>query len=241
MITLETLNSQPGDALAREQVEAESKEQVISKLGEAATKLREKLGESLGSIRRFDTPPARATTSSLEALKAYTLALEQDLKGNQAESILFKKHAVELDPDFAMAYAGLAISHFNIQGPPVVSEQYAAKAFELQERVTERERFHITSVYHTFVTRDWDKGIEVMELWSQTYPRDYTVRNNQANAYMRVGQYEEAVEQASESNRLNPNGTHAYFYFGLSKELVADTMYGDDVLRFRRVLLDLLT
>lgn len=214
VITLETLNSPTGDALAREQVEAESKEQVISKLGEAATKLREKLGESLSSIQKFDTPLSRATTSSLEALKAFTLAFEHDLKGKPAESILFAKRAVELDPNFASAYANLAVSYFNNQGPSVVSEQYAAKAFELRERVTERERFLITSMYHTFVTKDLDKGIEVMELWSQTYPRDYAVRNNQANAYVRVGQYEKAVEQASEANRLNPNGTHAYFNLG---------------------------
>lgn len=214
VITLETLNSQTGDALAREQVEAESKERVISKLGEAATKLREKLGESLASIRRFDTPLAQATTSSLEALKAYTSHREHDHKGNLAEAILFAKRAVELDPDFAMAYAALALAYYNNNGPPVVSEQYAAKAFELRERVTERERFFITSMYHDFVTKDFDKRFEITDLWRETYPRDPTVRFNQANLYARVGQYEKAVEQASEAMRLNPNRHHAYFYLG---------------------------
>ena len=110
VITLETLNSQTGEALAREQVEAESKEQVISKLGEAATKLREKLGETLSSIKKFDTPLAEATTSSLEALRAYTLGRDLSRRGKHAEAIPFLKRAVELDTNFALAYVGLAVS-----------------------------------------------------------------------------------------------------------------------------------
>jgi tetratricopeptide (TPR) repeat protein len=213
VITLEALNGRTGDAIAREQIEAASKEQVITKLGEAATKLREKLGESLSSIQKFDAPIEPATTSSLEALKAYTLAREQG-KGESTEAILFAKRAVELDPDFAMAYAYLAWLYWDTQGQPVVSVQYATKAFELRERVTERERFFITSMYHQFVTKDWDKWFEVTDLWKETYPRDTTVRNNQAGRYVRAGQYEKAVEQASEAMLLDSNEWKGYFTLG---------------------------
>jgi DNA-binding winged helix-turn-helix (wHTH) protein/tetratricopeptide (TPR) repeat protein len=214
VITLETLDGQTGDALAREQVEAESKEQVIRRLGEAATKLREKLGESLASIRRFDTPLEQATTSSLEALRAYTWASEQSDKGKSAEAIPFLKRAVELDPNFATAYAFLAVMYSNVHDPSGVAEQYAAKAFELRERVTESEKFYISSVYYWLVTKDLDKQIEVLELWRQTYPRLHHIRNDLTVEYARVGQYEKAIEEGGEGLRLNPNGAFQYGNLG---------------------------
>ena len=214
VITLETLNSQTGEALAREQVEAEGKERVISKLGEAATKMREKLGESLASIQKFDTPLAEATTSSLEALKAFTLGAELSRRGKHVEAMPFFKRAVELDPDFALAYVGLAVTYYSEPIQSGESERYAAKAFELRERATERERYRISSLYYFFVTHELDKQTEVIELWTQTYPHYATARNDLAVVYLAVGQYEKAVEQASEAIRLDPNAVVHYSNLG---------------------------
>jgi eukaryotic-like serine/threonine-protein kinase len=203
VITLETLNSQTGDALAHEQVEAESKEQVISKLGEAVTKLREKLGESLASIRRFDTPLAQATTSSLEALKAYTLGRDLGRKGKDTEAVPFLKRAVELDPNFASAYASLAVIHSNI-GDGQLSVGYAERAFELRGRTSESEKFFISNIYYSFATGEIDKSTEVLELWKQTYPRDFRPVNNLSTIYASMGQYDNAAEEAGEAIRLDP-------------------------------------
>ena len=144
---------------------------MISKLGEAATKLREKLGESLASIRRFDTPLAQATTSSLEALKAYSSGMDLGHKGKHTEAVPFLKRAVELDPNFASAYASLAVMHSNI-GEGQLAAGYAESAFELRGRTSEREKFYISNIYYNFTTGEIDKSTEVLELWKQTYPRD---------------------------------------------------------------------
>jgi serine/threonine protein kinase/Flp pilus assembly protein TadD len=215
VITLETLNSQTGDALAREQVEAESKEQVISKLGEAATKLREKLGESLASIRRFDTPLAQATTSSLEALKAYTLGRDLGRKGKYIEAVLFLKRAAELDPNFAAAYASLALMHTN-SGEDHLAAGDAERAFELRGRTSEREKFFISNMYYTLTTQEIDKSTEGLELWKQTYPRDAVPRNNLSRNYALMGQYDKAVEEAGEAIRLEPNRANSYTSLAVS-------------------------
>ena len=228
VITLEAQISQTGEAFAREQVEAAGKEQVIGKLGEAATKLREKLGESIGSIQKFDTPLAAVTTSSLEALKAYTLGRELAGKGKDAEAIPFLRHAVELDRNFALAYHALAIAYSNPPAQPRTAEQYGTKAFELRERVTERERFVISSTYYRLVTREVDKAIEVLELWSQTYPRDPPAHNNLALTYAEIGRYEKALASATEGLRINPNvsvlyGNLAWAYMALGRFAEART------------------
>ena len=215
VITLEALNSQTGDALAREQIEAESKEQVISKLGEASTKLREKLGESLASIQKFDTPLAQATTSSLEALKAYTLGRQHGNTGKLSEAITFYKRAVELDPNFAAAYASLAVGHSNI-GEGQLAAGYAERAFKLRERATEREKFFISNIYYTFTTQEIDKNTEVLELWKQTYPRDFTPRNNLSAIYAFMGQWDKTAEEAGEAIRLDPNVATPYYNLAVS-------------------------
>src|SRR4030095_4532845 len=138
--------SQSGDTIAREQAEAESKEQVLKKLGDAATRLREKLGESLASIQKFDAPIEQATTSSLEALKAWTMAEEHERSGKTLEAIPFYKRALELDPNFAAAYLGLDDAYFNMRQLELAA-QAAEKAFALRDRVSERERFRISSSY----------------------------------------------------------------------------------------------
>jgi serine/threonine protein kinase/tetratricopeptide (TPR) repeat protein len=209
VITLEAANVQTGDAIAREQAEAESKEQVLRALGEAATKLREKLGESLASIQKFDAPIEQATTSSLEALKAFSLGVEQQLDGQYFEAIPLFKRAAEIDPNFALAYARLA-SVYNNSGEPGLAAEASQKAYDLRDRVSERERLYISMSYYSNVTMEVEEYIETLELWKRTYPRDVVPRNNLALEYNDIGQYEKAVEEAREAIRLNPNAAAPY-------------------------------
>ena len=209
VITLEALNAQTGDTIAREQVEADGKEQVLRALGDAASKLREKLGESLSSIQKFDAPIEQATTSSLQALKAFSLGDEQRAKGHELDALPFYKRAVELDPNFALAYGRLAVDYSNA-GQPELADEYAEKAFELRDRVSEREKFYISQHYYNFVTGELDKEIEVLKLYQQTYPRDFIPSNNLAVAYNLTGSYEQALKEAVEAIRLNQNFPNGY-------------------------------
>ena len=214
VITLEASNPQTGGALAREQIEAAGKEQVLGKIGEAARKLREKLGESLQSIERFDAPVEQATTSSLEALKAYSTGLEmQNRHGKPIESIPFHKRAIELDPNFASAHQLLGIAYW-ASGQPDLSAEPFTKAFELRERVSQREKFNISAHYYWHVVGDIDKTVEALELWKQTYPREWLPRSDLAMLYHHVGQYEKTVEEAQEAIRLNPHAL-PYFHLGV--------------------------
>ena len=145
VIALDAVNARTGDVLDREQTEAESKEQVLSVLGKTATHLREKLGESLSSIQKFDAPIEQATTSSLEALRAFTLGNEKLFAGSSSEAIPLFERAVELDPNFALAYSKLAVTHYNIFEYSSAAE-FARKAFGLRERASEHEKFYITTV-----------------------------------------------------------------------------------------------
>lgn len=216
VITLEALNAQTGDSIAREQVEAPSKEQVLKALGGAASNLREKLGESLASIQKFGAPGDQVTTSSLEALKAYAQGEEIRLDGKYAEAIIFYKRATEIDPLFAMAYAKQAVMSGNLRLVEAGVE-LSKKAYDLRDRVSERERFYIISRYYQDVVGDVDQAIEVMELWQHAYPRDFTAHVNQAGQYSAIGQPEKAAEEAREAIRLNPknaapHGTLAWTY-----------------------------
>ena len=203
VLTLEAINSQNGESLAREQGEAESKEQVLRTLSETAIKLREKLGESLNSLQRFDAP-LEVTTSSLEALKAFSLASEQASRGKWLEAMDHYKHALELDPNFASAYSGLAVCYANT-GQPKLAAENAAKAYPLRGRVSEVENFRISSFYYFYVTGELEKYIEVLELYKQTYPRDDRPYINLSVAYDRIGQWEKSAAEAGEAIRINPN------------------------------------
>jgi tetratricopeptide (TPR) repeat protein len=203
VIAVDAVNAHTSDVLAREQVEAESKEQVLSVLGKAATRLREKLGESLITIQKFDVPIDQATTSSLEALKAYSAGTELGRMRRYAESLPFLKRAVELDPNFVGAYAGLATNSSNL-GEKESGKQYATKAFQLRGRASEREKLGIESGYYLYVTGELEKAIEALELLKQTYPRDPIVRTNLGFQYSQLGNYERALEESREALRLNP-------------------------------------
>jgi serine/threonine protein kinase/tetratricopeptide (TPR) repeat protein len=205
VMTFEAVNAQTGDALAREQVEADSKEQVIKRLGEAATKLREELGESLASIQKFDAPIEQATTSSLDAFKAYSIGLDHHLKGSYFEAIPFYRRAIELDPDFALAYARLASVCANT-GQRDLATEAAQKAYNLRDRVSEREKFYITAYsYYGLVTREREKYIETLELWKRTYPNDPIPHIQLSNLYDGDDLLDKAIEEAHEAIRLNPN------------------------------------
>jgi eukaryotic-like serine/threonine-protein kinase len=208
VITLEAINAQSGESIAREQVEADSKEQVLSSLGKAALQMREKLGESLSSISKHTVPIDQATTSSLEALKAYTMGNEARAQGRNEEEVRFYKRAIELDPNFAMAYARMAVFHGNREQMEE-AQPYAQKAFELRDRVSERERLYISEKYYNYVLGDVDKAMEVLQTWTRLYPNDFTPHNNLALRYREQGRYEEALKEALEAVRLSPNSTTA--------------------------------
>ncbi|HYR77437.1 MAG TPA: protein kinase [Pyrinomonadaceae bacterium] len=204
VITLEAINALTGDAIAREQTEAESKEQVLRKLGKAATRLRERMGESLASIQKFDAPIEQATTSSLDALKAYSMGRELTLGNKDREAMPFLRRAVELDPNFAQAYDRLGGSYSNTGQQELAIEAFQ-KAFDLRERASEYEKLKIAADYYAFATFETDKSLEAYELVVRTYPRDFTAWNNLGNRYNSVGQFEKAAEACRESIRLNPN------------------------------------
>jgi len=209
VITLTAINAQTGDALAREQIEAESKEQVLKALDRAASSLRRKLGESLGSVQRFTTPLEEATTSSLEALEAFSLGQAEHRKLAEDKAMPHLKRSIELDPNFAMAYATLGVVYGNLSERDQASD-CLKKAFELKERASEREKLYISAHYYEVVTGQIDKAIEVYESWKEAYPRDTTPRDNVALRYSVIGQYEKALTNASEAMRLDAKDRFAY-------------------------------
>src|SRR6266550_7277141 len=208
VVTLEAINAQAGDSIAREQAEAESKEQILKALGKAASQLREKLGESLSSVKKFDAPIEQATTSSLEALKAFSQGNERRIVGNQPEAIPFYKRATDLDPNFALAYARLAVIYNNLFQTEL-AEQYSQKAFDLRDRVSERERYYISEKFTSYVSGDREESINVLKAWTQSYPNDYIPHNNLAANYSLFGQFEDALKESREAVRLSPNNTTA--------------------------------
>jgi tetratricopeptide (TPR) repeat protein len=209
VIDLGAVNAQTGDSLAREQVEADSKEQVLKSLDRAASSLRRKLGESLGSVQRFAMPLEQATTPSLEALQAFTLGQAEHQKLDDEKAIPYLKRAVELDPNFAMAYATLGVAYNNMAERQQASD-YLKKAFDLKERASEREKLYISAHYYDMVTGQVERAIEVYTSWQETYPRDSVPRDNLPLRYGEIGQYEKALTIASESLRLNPKDRFAY-------------------------------
>jgi serine/threonine protein kinase/tetratricopeptide (TPR) repeat protein len=203
VITLEALNPRSGDPIAREQIEAESKEKVLSALGAAASNLRQKLGESLSSIQRFDMSIEQATTPSLEALKAYAMGNEERAKGRARESLALYNRAVTLDPNFAMAYARIGVFYIN-QEQMETAIQYLQKSYDLRDRVSERERLYITEKYFNYITGEIDKAVETLKTWVRLYPNDFIPHNNLALDYQILGNYDESLKEALEAVRLSP-------------------------------------
>ena len=200
-----------GDTLAKEQVEAASKEDVLKALSRAATSIRTKLGESLPSVQKFDVP-IEATTSSLEALKNYSMGITVGREKGDAPSIPFLKRAIELDANFPMAYAGLAVSYGNL-GQPSLALEYATKAYGLRDRGTEREKLRIAADYF-YATGEFEKEAQTYELWIANYPRDYVPHGNLSANYVSLGQYEKALREQQEALRLAPDDVLNYANMG---------------------------
>ena len=213
-ISLNAVECLNGDSLDREQAEAASREQVLTSLDSAASRLREKLGESLVSIQHYDTPIEKATTGSLEALKMFSLGNQaRELQGESA-AIPFLKRAIELDPDFALAYATLGVAYANLNQTDTASE-YTAKAYALRERVTEHERFYLTTYYLGYVTGDLEQEIQAYETWKHAYPQDYLPYYDLGYDYNSLGQFEKGVEETRAALRLKPNDSDIYNNLGV--------------------------
>ncbi|HSL54021.1 MAG TPA: protein kinase [Pyrinomonadaceae bacterium] len=209
VITLEAVNPRSGDPIAREQIEAESKEKVLSSLSTAALNLRKELGESLSSMKKYDVNIEQATTSSLEALKAYAMANDERAKGKAREALTFYKRAVELDPNFAMAYARIGVHYVNEEQLETAKE-YVQKAYDLRDRVSERERLYIEEKYYAYITGEIDQTIETLKTWARLYPNDFIPHNNLSLNYQLIGRHEEALQEALEAVRLSPNNISAH-------------------------------
>jgi eukaryotic-like serine/threonine-protein kinase len=209
VVTLSALNGGTGDSLAREQVEVESKEQVLKALDKAASDLRQKMGESLASVQQFAKPLDQATTSSLEALQAFSLGNEQHQNLREDAALPHLKKAVELDPNFAMAWATLGVVSSNM-GRNTEAAQAVMKAYELRDRTSQREKLYIQAHYYTEVTLDDEKALQVYAEWRQIYPRDTTPYDNAALACSALAQPEKALDFASQAHRINPRDRYAY-------------------------------
>ncbi len=203
VLGLRATNCHTGDILGEEQVRATGKEQVLTALDKAAAKLREKLGESAKSLRAFDTPLEQATTPSLEALQAYSLGRKMFYTKGEAAAVPFLKRAVELDPNFAMAYRSLAANGSLDQ--PNLEAVYSRKAYELRDKVSERERFFIEATYYWYATGELEKAMPVYALWQQTYPRDYSLYVHLSEIYAILGDLDKSLDNARECMRLEPN------------------------------------
>jgi eukaryotic-like serine/threonine-protein kinase len=204
VIGLNAIQCTTGDALAREQTEAVGKPQVLAALGSAAARLRNVLGESLSSVQRFDVPLAQATTSSLDALKSYSLGLAQYSTGDPDSALPLLQHAIELDPEFASAHAALGRVH-QVRGEAILAEDAIRRAYALRNRASEREKFDLTAVYHQFATGDIDQAIQSCQLWKQTYPRDFVPHRILGFEYATLGRWEESAEEFGEANRIDPS------------------------------------
>jgi eukaryotic-like serine/threonine-protein kinase len=204
VLGLKAVNCRSGDTLAEEQVTAASKENVLDTLGEAASKLRGELGESLATVQKLDVPLAEATTSSLEALQAYSLGLKAYTEKGPAAALPYYQRAIELDPNFAMGYNAVGDDYFSL-GELGRASEYDTKAFQLREHASEREKLSIAADYYQSVTGELDKAAQTYQESLESYPRDFRAYGNLGLVYSDQGQYEKAKEVARQAVRLAPD------------------------------------
>ena len=215
VIGLEAVNCNTGDVLADAQEQAAGKEAVLKALDHAAVSMRSKLGESLSSVQKYATPVEEATTPSLEALKAYSQGVKTGNAKGQSAALPFIKRAVALDPNFAMAYNWMA-EIYTILNEAGLGAENARKAYELREKVSERERFHIEGNYYLTVTGELEKATQTFELWQQTYPRDTQPYRSLGFISTDLGNWEKALEEFREAVRLEPNNAVNYLDLGIA-------------------------
>ena len=209
VLGLKAVNCQSGDTLAEEQVTAASKEKVLDRLGEAASKLRSELGESLASVQKLDVPLEQATTSSLEALKAYSLGGKAAKEKGFAAALPYDQRAIQLDPNFAMGYFAVGTDYRNL-GELGRASEYITKAFQLREHASEREKLAIAALYYRAVTGELDKAAQTHQEEIESYPRSAGAYGNLGNVYGEQGQYEKAAEVTRQALRLAPDEVSAY-------------------------------
>jgi serine/threonine protein kinase/Flp pilus assembly protein TadD len=224
VLTLEAVNARTGESLGRQFEQVTSREEVLTALSQAATGLREQLGESLSSIERYDVPIEYITTSSLEALKFYTLGTEQVNTGKTLESIPFYKKALEIDDKFSSVYMGLAVLYANT-GQMKLAAETIVRAFELRGTASENEKLRIEFFYYSFVTGEIDKALGTLDLWRKTYPSHIAAVINLSDLLERTGQSEKAVSAAREGLRLDTN--HAVLYMNLAESLLSLDRYAE--------------
>jgi eukaryotic-like serine/threonine-protein kinase len=200
VVVLDAVACDNGDSIAKERAESTTKEGVLKALDTSAAALRARLGESLASIQKFAVP-VEATTPSLEALKSYSIGITTGRTKGDSEAVPFMKRAIELDPNFAMAYAGLGIQYSNL-GQASLAAENARKAYSLRDRVSEREGYRISAFYFQYVTGEIDKAIEIYDLWSKSYPRDMIPHGNVGSLYSSLGEYDKAIAETETAQRL---------------------------------------
>jgi len=210
VLGLKAVNCQTGGILAQEQVTAATKEKVLDQLGGAATKLRGELGESIASVQKFDVPLAEATTPSLEALKAYTAAWRVHSSTGASAAVPFYKRAIEIDPQFAMAYAWLG-DMYGQMGESDLSAANLSQAYQLRDRASDAEKFFITASYYIRVTGNLENAEQTCLVWAQTYPREMPAHGLLSGViYLGLGRYEDGVAQGKRAIELNPDVAAVY-------------------------------
>jgi len=231
LLTLKAVNCVSGESLASTEAQASDKSHVLDALGKTASEIRNKLGESLNTVQKFDTPLEQATTPSLEALKAFSSGRKVQSTEGDAAAIPFFKHAIELDPEFALAYAWLGLMYVDI-GENKIASDYNRKAYELRDRTSEAEKYFITARFDKGVTGNMEKAEQTCKLWIQAYPRSDMPQTTLSGAiYPAVGQYEKGVEAGREAVRLKPDFFASYTllmfdYIALNRLGEAKATYG---------------
>jgi tetratricopeptide (TPR) repeat protein/tRNA A-37 threonylcarbamoyl transferase component Bud32 len=210
VIGVSATNCATGESIAQEQVTADGKENVLKALGTASTTLREKLGESLKTVKKLDTPIDQATTPSLEALQSFSMGRKMmQARGDYAAAVPLFRHAIEADPNFAMAYAMLGTTYHNL-GEKTLAAQNTKRGYELRGRVSEWEKLYIESHYYHFVTGDLEKARQTYELWQQIYPRESSAANNLGEVFAMLGQHEKSKSKYSEALKLSQGDSLSY-------------------------------
>ncbi|MFZ3329619.1 MAG: protein kinase [Candidatus Acidiferrales bacterium] len=209
LLTLKAVNCVSGESLASTEAQASDKSHVLDALGESASEIRNKLGESLNTVRKFDTPLEQASTPSLDALQAYSMGWKNMAAGDRPAAVASFQRATRLDPKFAMAYTQLGVN-YSRAGESVLGGENARRAYNLRERVSERERLHIESNYYVFVTGNLEKARQSSELWAQAYPRDFTPHTILGLISRTLGQYDEALPPTLTALRLDEERAASY-------------------------------
>jgi len=199
-----------GSILAEEQGQAAKREDVLNVLSQIATKFRTRVGESLSTVEKHNTPLEEATTPSLEALKAYTTAMKVNVSDGTPAGLPLFQRAIQIDPQFAMAYAHLGLVYSDL-GESVLAAENATRAHELRNPSSDREKFFITAIYHRQVTGNVEKAHQTLELWAETYPRDLAAHALLSGfCSQSLGKFEQSIEEAQKAIELDPDFSFGY-------------------------------